>query len=445
MASTFSSGTLMILSRYLTTFPAEEQPDLLILFSTRNASKVRLSREKHLELEAGLASPDDEAVLSGLGMMVDDREAERQFILKSLDTVNETNPLMTVTAVLTLDCNFSCIYCFEGNLKGPVSMSDDTADQLIRFIERRFKEPKKSLAVNFYGGEPLLNLRHIRLIARSLLQCAERRGAAFGFSLTTNGSLLTRGVVKELVPLGLRSARVTLDGPAGNHNRYRPYRSGAGSFDGIVRNIKETGDLVTISLGGNYEEHNYRQFVLLLDELIQQGLGPDVVPNVKFDPVAAQPKDDMALRDFHGGCLSRNEPWVLEADALLREALLERGYGTAKVTPQPCMVDIQDFYVVHFNGEIYRCPAFIGKKQYVAGHIVSGPETIPPSYSPGIWKNEECLACCYLPLCYGGCRYLTYLRTGRTDTLDCQRSFFDQALETLVKQDLKYGAKAESS
>ena len=53
----------------------------------------------------------------------------------------------------------------------------------------------------------------------------------------------------------------------------------------------------------------------------------------------------------------------------------------------------------------------------------------------GMYKNPECA---YLPLCFGGCRYMTYVRDGNIDQLDCKKEYFDASLETLLKQDIRY-------
>ncbi len=103
----------------------------------------------------------------------------------------------------------------------------------------------------------------------------------------TNGSLLNRKTVEALKTLGLESVKITLDGPAELHNSSRPYKSGAGTFDIIINHIKEICDLVKVNIGGNFEEGNYRRFPELLDVLIDEGLTPDRVGVVKFDPITA--------------------------------------------------------------------------------------------------------------------------------------------------------------
>jgi len=58
------------------------------------------------------------------------------------------------------------------------------------------------------------------------------------------------------------------------------------------------------------------------------------------------------------------------------------------------------------------------------------------SHKLDIWKNDECLDCAYLPICFGGCRLLTLQKNGMIDTVECHRPMLDASLERLVLQDL---------
>ncbi len=434
----------MQLSRYLKVYPCQEKPGHLLLFSTRKASKILLKKETYQAIEKGTLSPSDEALLLKLGMIVHDREEERRAIFGLFDELNTRNTGLSIMAVLNLACNFSCIYCYEGEMKGNFYMSDETADLLIDFIKDNFPEYKETLLIDFYGGEPLLSTGLIKYISRALKSFIESRGASYSFNLVTNGSLFKRQVAEELAQLGLQSVKITLDGPAEIHNRYRPFKSGAGSFDTIIRNIKETCDLVKIGIGGNFDKDNYEKFPLLLDYLVREGLTPDKIGMVKFDPGMKPPEGDLSPPDYRNGCMSINEPWLVGAAALLREEILKRGYNTLKLIPITCMIEIADSYVVNFDGVIYKCPGFIGKKGYEVGDLQTGVKDYASSYKLGIWKNEDCAGCEYLPLCFGGCRYMTFVRDGNLDKLDCQKAYLDASLETLVKQDIKYRLKADS-
>ena len=390
-------------------------------------------------MKKGLLSPSDEALLSRLGFIVEDREAEKRAMLNFFDDANSRDPVLNIIVVLNLDCNFSCIYCYEGDMKGKLYMSDETAGGLIDFIKERFTEDKKTLLIDFYGGEPLLSIGLIKSISGALKPFCERRGASYTFTLVTNGSLFTKRVAEQLVPLGLKRVKITLDGPAEIHNRYRPFKSGAGSFDTIIGNIKDTCDLVKIGIGGNFEKNNYKKFPLLLDYLLREGLTPDRIPSIKFYPVIKRPAGDLSPTDYKGGCMSVNEPWIVEAEAGLREEILRRGYKTPKLAPILCMVETTDAYVVNFDGVIYKCPAFIGKEGFEVGDVQTGVKDYSAIYKLGIWKNEDCARCEYLPLCFGGCRYMTFVRDGNIERLDCQKDYLDASLETLIKQDIKYG------
>jgi len=98
--------------------------------------------------------------------------------------------------------------------------------------------------------------------------------------------------------------------------------------------------------------------------------------------------------------------------------------------------------VVNFDGILYKCPAFIGHEAYAIGDLKTGLRDYAQTYKLGIWKNEECVECAYLPLCLGGCRYMSFLRNGAINDLDCQKLHLDAFLETAIKQDLKYRPKA---
>jgi uncharacterized protein len=431
-------------SPYLKVYPFDEKPGHLLLFSTRKVSKILITKETYKAIQEGTLSPSDEALLLKLGMLVPDREEERNAVLCFFDEINEKNPGLSLMVALNLDCNFSCVYCYEGEMKGSLYMSNETADLLIGFIRDHFPEKKNTLLIDFYGGEPLLSIGLIKYISRALNAFVKRRGATYSFTLVTNGSLFTRKVAEELVPLGLQSVKITLDGPAEIHNRYRPFKSGAGSFDTIIKNIKETCDLVKVGIGGNFEKPTYEKFPVLLDYLASEGLTPDRVVIVKFDPVMKTPEADPSPPEFRGGCTSVNEPWISDASLQLREEILKRGYNTLPLMPITCMVEIADSYVVNFDGVIYKCPGFIGKAGFEVGDLQTGVKDYAASYKLGIWKNEDCAGCEYLPLCLGGCRYMTFLRDGAIEGVDCQKPYLDASLETLVKQDIQYKLKSES-
>lgn len=431
----------MKFSRYLKYYPSIESPDNLILFSTWRLSKIEIREETFRAIEKGVISPENEKLLTGLGMLVTNREEEKRSVISLHERINKHSPGMDCIVVLNLDCNFACKYCFEGGLKGNLYMSVETADSLIDFIKERFTDNKNTLLVDFYGGEPLLSINLIKHISRELKAFTEERGASYSFSLVTNGALLKRKTAQELAELGLKSIKITIDGPAHIHNKNRPFKSGAPSFDLLINNIKETWDIVKINLGGNFEADNYRDFPLLLDYLEKQGITPDKLGVIKFDPVAKRSERVISPTDYRGGCITLDEPWLITANELLRDDILRRGYKSLNMSHKLCMIDSQSSYVVNYDGSLYKCPGFIGMEEFKSGNIYDGVSDYKDTYNLGIWKNDKCTECEYLPLCYGGCRYMTFLHDNNVKALDCQKEYLDATLETMIKQEIKYSLR----
>jgi uncharacterized protein len=430
----------MHLSRYLKQYPCRDNPDRVLLFSTRRLSKAIVPLSVLRSVEEGTLTPENLQTLTRLGFLVPDSDAERQEMLTVMTDAEERMKKAFLMAVMNLDCNLACTYCYEGKQRGPHYMSAETADLLVKYCEENFLRQGKDLIIDFYGGEPLLSLGLIREISLRLQAAAESAGTEYAFTLVTNGTLLTSAVVSELVPLGLKSARITLDGPRENHDSYRPFSSGKGSFDIIVRNLRDVCDLVKIGIGGNFTRENYREFPRLLDELVALGVTPDKIAHVIFAPVSDTLGEHL-MPEFSEGCCSIDEPWLVDASIYLREEILRRGFFTPKVMSTTCMIEFKDNLVVHYDGTLYKCPGFIGLEGLDVGHLESGIRDYRVSHNMDVWKKDECLDCAYLPLCFGGCRFLTLLQKGAINDVECRRAWYDATLEELIRQDLRYSPK----
>jgi uncharacterized protein len=92
---------------------------------------------------------------------------------------------------------------------------------------------------------------------------------------------------------------------------------------------------------------------------------------------------------------------------------------------------------VAWDGSLYKCPAFMGWDDLKIGSLTAGVGDYRESHNMDVWKCDECLECPYLPLCFGGCRFLQRLRTGAIDGLDCRKEYLDAALEQIVRQDIE--------
>jgi len=166
----------------------------------------------------------------------------RQFVLR--------NCLLQLTLNVTEDCNFRCKYCvYSNNYKYTRHHSDRYMYFSIakKSIDHFFSLTKEGLrynplrvpAVGFYGGEPLLNFDLIK-------ECVEYIEDKYKmyhthYVLTTNGSLLDEEKANWLMQYDF-SISISLDGPEDEHDRLRVYRSGHGTFQDIMSNIKPIMD-----------------------------------------------------------------------------------------------------------------------------------------------------------------------------------------------------------
>lgn len=427
----------MMLSKYSKIYSSTDDNEYLVLYSTKNAATIRVPVELIDDIDKGNLSDEEKTSLMGLGFLMPDPEHEKQEMLGYIRELNSCNTSLKFIVVLNLDCNLGCKYCFEGARKGKFYLSDEVEARFIDFVMRRTLSGKDAIHITFYGGEPLLSTRRMVSIAEKIRSFTESKSLRFTFSLVTNGTLLTSALVRQLVPLGLAGAKITLDGPKEVHDSFRPFRSGTGSFDLIIRNIEDVCGMVPIQIGGNYTRESFREFPRLLDHLLDRGLTPDRVPIVKFDPVMNE-SSEFALPDFHDGCDAPDEPWLTEATIRLREEVLRRGYRLPKIVPSPCIMQLDDSFVVHYDGTLYKCPGLIGRKECCIGDVAKGAGEYSSSHGLDDWKNDECLACGYLPLCFGGCKYAKIIRDGSMRGTLCRKRYFEGTLGALVAQDIKY-------
>lgn len=430
----------MPFSTYCIQIDHPDDPDQVILFSTRTAATAALHRAVVRDIGRGALSPEEQETLIELGIVVPSLPEEREEMLAYVDDLNITSKTLNITLAMNLDCNLACPYCFEGTRKGNYFLSEETADDFLRFVDKRISGVD-DIKITFYGGEPLLGFDRIASISRRMTTLANAARVSFSFGLVTNGTLLTRRVVEQLKPLGLQSAYVTLDGPAGIHNRSRPFKNGTASFDTIIGNLRSVSDLIEIRLGGNYTRENYPAFPGLLDTLSSIGLGPDRISLLSFSPVTNE--DSQFSPDFHAGCTNMNEPWIAEAGIALRREILAHGFRTDEVLPAVCMLERHDHLVINWDGGLYKCTGLIGRTEFCAGTLKTGMLDHAALHDLGNWKNEKCLRCPYLPLCFGGCRYLKLIREGTMKGIACKKEYFDRALKRLVLQDMKYNNAPE--
>lgn len=142
---------------------------------------------------------------------------------------------------VTQQCNLRCAYCaYSGLYKNHRThsgkrMDFETGKKAIDFFLEKTLESKE-LYFAFYGGEPLLELDLIKKLVEYIKHSVE--GKPIGFGMTTNGTLLSEETVKYLHKENFKIT-ISLDGGREEHNINRKFSNGEGSFDVIMKNVRE--------------------------------------------------------------------------------------------------------------------------------------------------------------------------------------------------------------
>lgn len=140
-----------------------------------------------------------------------------------------------------MQCNLRCVYCYEEHTND--HLSKDDMENIFKFIRNR-KEKLNKLHISWFGGEPLLKLRNIKNMLGELNIFCKSLDIDLSTSMVTNGTLLSQEVFRELIDLGVKLFQITFDGDKDEHDNFRFYVNGKGSFTDIWENLLSYKDVL---------------------------------------------------------------------------------------------------------------------------------------------------------------------------------------------------------
>ena len=410
--------------------------------------------------------------LAANGFVVTNRAKEREDLKTFFREVREGTEVLKITVLTTLQCNFACDYCIQGDHgdynKSAARMSMDMAARLERWVESRLDTlAPERLVLTFFGGEPLLNMPVLYYLAEELHKACEARGVTLVISVITNGLLLTREMVERLNPLGLSGIKITLDGDREAHNIARPLRGGQGTFDKIIANVRAVADLTRIAVGGNFEMETADSYPALLDFLAAQDFAPKLA-KVTFKPVIREKKAAAAKgmipltvvgaegKPLNGACMTAAGTGVSRACdscnvvdekmSFLREETKKRGFATADgVHMGPCEIHKGHAHTIGPDGSLFACPGFAGDALQSTGHIDGRQDEYRAKALANFEKLaswEMCNDCAFIPVCAGGCTVASANELGDMYAPNCHKTSFEAGLIALAHEAARDSAAA---
>lgn len=313
------------------------------------------------------------------------------------------------------DCNLRCKYCFasQGDFHGDRDlMPFEVGKAAFDFLVKQSKN-RHNLEVDFFGGEPLMNLDVVKRLVDYGRSLEEPNNKHFRFTITTNGVLLNDENMQWLND-NMDNVVLSLDGRREVNDYMRPTVNGKGSYDVIEQKIKKMADLRRKSgkeyyVRGTYTKYNL-DFAKDVEFLASEGFD-----SVSVEPVVTEPDKPYAILE------SDVDEILDEYDELALDYLHQKDRGLnylfyhfmVNLDAGPCVYKRisgcgagRDYIAVTPQGDIYPCHQFVGNDDFVMGNVFDGidkPEIKDQFMAANLLDKDDCKDCWCRYFCGGGC------------------------------------------
>ena len=319
-------------------------------------------------------------------------------------------------------CNLNCSYCFAspGKYHGErAMMSFEVGKRALDFLIEN-SGTRKNLEVDFFGGEPLMNLQVVKDLVAYARSIEQEKGKRFRFTLTTNGVLVDDEVI-QWANKECSNVVLSLDGRKEIHDRFRVDYAGNGSWEKIVPKFQK---FVQARGGKDYYmrgtfTHNNPDFLKDIQQMLDLGF-----TELSMEPVVCAAGDPSALTE-------EDLPIVMEQYEKLAELMLERDREGRPFTFYHYMIDLTggpciykrisgcgsgtEYMAVTPWGDLYPCHQFVGEERFRLGNIwdgVTNTEVQGEFAACNVYAHPECRDCWARLYCSGGCAANAYHATG---------------------------------
>lgn len=400
----------------------------LLLVNTFSGAMFKVSEETRRKITED--SFDLQAIdfqqFQKTGIIIDDKIDELRYISHMNSTAKFKSNILSVTVLLTMDCNFKCTYCYEGTEDREIlSLSPDSCNRIYKFIQNILNTNHNLNTVHLilFGGEPLLHFRIHASWIDSIKELSESMGKSFSTSIVTNGSLIDDFVMERLIAFNCRALQISLDGVKEIHDARRIRNDGGGTFDTVMAGIKKAYSYkshVPLIVRINIDRTNYQQIDSLLTQMLDEGLDGC---RIDFGIVRGY---DYNKQFSVSNCFSDAE--LSEIMPPIWESAYSKGFSFS-VKPVRrslycgCHSDMS--FTIKPNGELYSCWEFVGDKDQMFGVIDENGYLPNLGYSYFDWitrhfsDSEMCLKCKFIPICMGGCAAIGYNRDDNIHQSGC--------------------------
>ena len=319
------------------------------------------------------------------------------------------------------DCNMRCRYCFadEGAYHSVRErMSFETAKAAVDFLIANSGK-RKVLEMDFFGGEPLMNLDVIKKTVYYAKEEGAKVGKKFLFTTTTNCLLLDEPTI-EFFNEEMENVVLSLDGRPEVNDAIRKTVNGKGSFEYIIEKIKKF-----ISLRGDKSYYVRGTFTAKNLDFAKDVLfiADQGVDSISMEPVVTE-IEDLQIREEHLSTIEKEYENL--CDAYLERYAEGKGFNffhfNIDLEGGPCLSKRvsacgagNEYFSVTPNGDLYPCHQFAGDSKFRMGSVFEGitrPDTREKFASSCLFTRKKCEDCFAKFICSGGCSANNYHYNG---------------------------------
>lgn len=354
---------------------------------------------------------------------------------------------LVLTILPTSGCNFQCIYCYE-DLQ-PKQMDAHTQEQVVKFTEYLL-EGKKSLFVNWFGGEPLLVADVVEAISIKLMKICKERKIIYFAGMTTNGYLLDIETFQRMLRCRIIDYQITIDGLKADHDRLRMLKDNRGTYDVIMQNLlRISREMKRGTFNISIRCNCLKNSMVAYEEIAKQYFamfGHD--KRFSFTVHGVKDWGGESVNALHDELMSDGEE-----QQMLKKALSYRGENGAgeniiiSMKTHMSMLDKhfnscyaigKNNYVIGADGSVYKCTSDFKK----ALGTVLNPEKVEKwfDYESDYMPDEECEKCFF----YGACGRKICPKALKTGQKMCplEKECIDELLGSIEEQ---YFVKIENT
>lgn len=320
------------------------------------------------------------------------------------------------------DCDMRCAYCFAG--QGGFGeqrklMDAATGKAGLNFLVKASGDIRH-LEVDFFGGEPLLNLGAVGEIVAHGRRLEKQHDKIMKFTLTTNAYELDDKVARFLNENDVATV-LSIDGRPGVHDRVRRHEGGGTTSEKVVGNCRS---FVESRSGQDYYARG-TYTALNLDFCEDVAYVADKGFNrISFEPVVLFDGSPMQIREEH-------LPRIFSEYDRLVDLMVERKkqgkpilffHFDMNVAKGPCLAKRlsgcgagADYVAVTPEGDIYPCHQFVGRPEFKLGDVWNGIENlskVKEFADANIYTKNGCRDCWARFFCSGGCHANAFAANG---------------------------------